>query len=549
MRLSITELHLRSLQSEDHVLNEGLLTRVGLPPWPIRHPINWAADPHKEMNWRFCLHALRMLDPVVRAWIAEPAQWRIDHILTVFRSWAAYEAEMAETRPPEDEVARDSAHGIIWHDMGASIRALKLAWLLDVADDAGITGDDLAFLRDQAALHADRLSQAHQLSGSNHGLFQVAALEALSYILPDEEWAPRVRQIAHDHLAFMIGRQFTEEGVHKEHSVGYHFFALKTMVKFNGFQRLGDERLDAILELAKVNSRWLRRPDGVAVPVGDTAAGRQTEQTLELPGDQHGKYVASTFHRSGYAIVRSDIDVPSNQSGMLFLTGMRWSRSHKNDDDLSFEWFDLGDPIIVDAGKYGYVTHKFRRYAKRQLAHSTAGVSAYDLKSRHLPFYGSALNPTTFDGEDFILSGQVQHHEFHQARVLTWRPKKSLTVTDTLTSDEPQDYVSRLLFDKDVVVRAMADGSVTFSCPSGATGTLHCSHGPVTLHHGELTPKVRGWQTVANVTMAPTTCAEVVVKGAKDVEIEWAVAIRPLDTSMTTFDQWLARGGRGLYIA
>lgn len=546
MRLATTELHLRSLQSEDEILNEGLVTRKGLRPWPIRHPIDWAADPHKEMNWRFCLHGLRMLDPIILAWIAEPTRRRIDHVLEVFRSWADYEAQMAATRPPEDEVARNSAHGVIWHDMGASIRALKLAWLLDVSQEAGITGDDLAFIEDQAALHVRRLSAPHQLSKSNHGLFQVAALEALSYLRPDAPWARDARRVAQNHLAYMIDRQFTDEGVHKEHSVGYHFFALKMMSNFKGFARLGDDRLEGILALARANNGWLRRPDGSAAPIGDTLPSRPAATVQPLSGRRYGDYVASTFHRSGYAIARTAPDTPADQGGMVFLTGMRWSASHKNDDDLSFEWFDLGGPIIVDAGKYGYVTHRFRRYAMRQTAHSTAGILQYDGAYRRLPHYGSALNATTHDGKAFTLSGQVRHHEFDQKRAIRWRPKQALTVTDVLTSKKKQDYVSRLLFDKDVIVRPMADGSVSFTCPSGATGTLHCSHGPITLHRGELEPKTLGWQTIANVTMAPATCVEVVVEAQKKATIEWSFTLQPVDKSLSAFDRWLAQGGRHL---
>lgn len=509
--------------------------------WPVRHPINWGADPYKDVNWRYCLHGLRMCDPIIREWFNAPERWRVEHVLEVFRSWAAYEAEMAQSRP-SGEVARASPHGMVWHDMGSSIRAFKLAWLLDVGRQADLSEDDMSFLESQAALHAKHLSDPSQLSKSNHGFFQVSALGVLAFIRPESEWAANAIDVAKKHLKNLFSSQFTEEGIHREHSIGYHFFALKQMQKFPTLRRLGDDWKDR-LEKASLNGRWMRRPNGSVIMIGDTDPTSKRPITEDPPGEIHGNFIVSQFHRSGYAAVRTKASVAPEESGMIFMTGMRWSGSHKNDDDLSFEWFDFGFPIIIDAGKYGYISDSFRRYAKRQIAHSVAGITAYDTSYRHLTHYGSAQNATQIDEDDFLLSGQVDHNEFRQERTIRWKPLKGLTITDALTSDNKQNYVSRLLFDKEVKVYGHAD-SVQFTLPNGRKGLLTCSHGPITLHRGEKNPVILGWQQTDKNSMAPTTCAAVQVDSA-EVVIEW---ILDFDISpQRQFDTWLSSGGRGLF--
>ena len=62
--------------------------RSGVPPGPFRLPFDWHADPLRDRNWMFQLHAWRMLDPHLHRLLAEPGHPRaFADILEVIADW------------------------------------------------------------------------------------------------------------------------------------------------------------------------------------------------------------------------------------------------------------------------------------------------------------------------------------------------------------------------------------------------------------------------------------------------------------------------------
>ena len=49
------------------LLAEGYVVRPGVAPYPLALPIDWAADPHRDANWRVQLNMLRLVDPLIHA--------------------------------------------------------------------------------------------------------------------------------------------------------------------------------------------------------------------------------------------------------------------------------------------------------------------------------------------------------------------------------------------------------------------------------------------------------------------------------------------------
>ncbi len=40
--------------------------RKDATPWPLQLPLDWSADPFKDNNWLFQVHAWRMIDPLLQ---------------------------------------------------------------------------------------------------------------------------------------------------------------------------------------------------------------------------------------------------------------------------------------------------------------------------------------------------------------------------------------------------------------------------------------------------------------------------------------------------
>ena len=83
---------------------------------------------------------------------------------------------------------------------------------------------------------------------------------------------------------------------------------------------------------------------------------------------------------------------------MLFVMGMFFQTGHKLPDDLSFEWFDQGERILTNAGKYSYSTGPFRDYVTSTAAHNTVEIDGMTRKLAEAMRYGSAIKDG--DGRD-----------------------------------------------------------------------------------------------------------------------------------------------------
>lgn len=195
------------------------LGRSDPPRWPLVLPLNWNADPFKDSNWRFQLNAWRFIDPLILAWkqTGEPAY--IDESLRLIADWHRFHIE--ERRP--------SPYG--WGDMATGIRAMKLGWFLDSAlrGEIALDAAHRSLLFELAHRRARMLREEDFLADGNHGLFQMHGLLALCRTLPYVESCTGAAAYAEGAMQKLLTLQFTDEGVHREHSPSYHMFVADTL--------------------------------------------------------------------------------------------------------------------------------------------------------------------------------------------------------------------------------------------------------------------------------------------------------------------------------
>jgi hypothetical protein len=371
--------------------------------------MDWQATPFRDNNWRFQLHAWRMLDPLLLAYEATNDDTYLLKTIEIVQDWYIHHIEQGQSGQ------------FSWYDMSVGLRANKIVYLLELILHHRFAPEPtpLPMLLHLWHLHVDSLSEPTGLNPGNHGLFQLHGLLALVDLFPDYAVAARARAYGLAKLKEMIHSQLGDQGVHQENSPEYHLFICRTLEQMLAAPWYhGPEFAFAfeLLETARENRKWMALPDGRTVPVGDSSYRRAASSVTRAPYSEplSVRYVNRQL-ANGYGIVRSDWDAPPERSSMLFVMAAFSSGVHKHADDLSFFWFDHGQDILVDPGKYGYDSNAWRRYAVSTRAHNTVEIDGLSYPIKREYAYGSALRRVEPAGDLWLVEGAVDHR-LHKVR-------------------------------------------------------------------------------------------------------------------------------------
>lgn len=431
--------------------------REDLSPWPIDLPIAWNADPYQDSNWRFQLHAWRMLDPLVFAWMQTGDPQYIESALAIIEDWHAFHIELA----------LPSAYG--WYDMSTGIRAMKLAFLLDRAlrGELELTARRRNVFFELAELHVKKLLDPAFLSIGNHGHFQLHGLVALCKTVPHLKSCPGALEYSESRWQDLLGLQFSDEGIHLEHSPGYHLFITDTvaqMLRSGWYEKF--EYMQTLMAQAQNNKVWMVSPDKTYVAVGDSSAvpARVTfppgdANCVDLTTSQPQCYMLKSFPKSGYAMVRSDWAIPPTSSSMLFYMAAFHSGIHKHADDLSFELFEFGERLLTDTGESSYKLDAWRQFALSTRAHNALEINGTSYSTQSVDAYGSAVRDVEQRGSTFVLEGEVKHSSGAvQKRRLAYAPRNWLLVVDRLVGGSVATATQWFHFAPQVQVTERAHG-------------------------------------------------------------------------------------------
>ena len=413
--------------------------RSDLPAWDLKLPLDWSADPFDDVNWRAQLHMLRMIDGALARHekTHDPGSYR--EALAVVLDWWRYHQE-AKAVP-----------SLVWNAMTAGVRAARLAYVLDRAfsGKAKLAPSEEAALLAMAEAHVVRLRDPESLARSNHGLFQMRGLMLLCRVLGNSGACKGGDAYVEMAVRELLDQQFTADGVHREHSPGYHVLAIDAFEAFaqpagSGVFRELAERL----EQARAATPWFVFPDGRLALLGDTEGDAPTtpppHQRCAAGAPPTCAEVAQ-LSRSGYAIVRSPWSEDAQRAFMLIMTSSYNSGAHKHADDLSFELMDGGQMLFVDAGKYSYQGDSMRRFVRSVRAHNTVGLETAEIDPIHGTKHASGLEPTEEADGVYTLRGQVEHPTmFSQTRRVDYAPGRFLRISDELRGDSQQTYQSYL---------------------------------------------------------------------------------------------------------
>jgi hypothetical protein len=467
-------------------------------------PLEWSADPFKDINWQFHLHAWRMMDPLLNEYFAAGNNQSLQEAFGYALDWFSYHYD------------RNQRSAMAWYDMAAGIRAMKLAFFLDRyhAGELRIGPEEAQRLLTLVDEHARRLQDADFIANNNHGLFQMFGLNLLCTAASDRESCANGHQFAQQKFSWLLKQQFTDEGVHREHSPSYHFFVRGIISDLGGAKRFDDPWIKALLEKAATIEPWLLEPSGREVAVGD-GGGQRNPPALDLKGGP----IAGDFSQSGYAIVR-------DEKSMLFVTGMANSLTHKHADDLSFVLFEHGRPLFIDSGKYGYTDDSMHEYIESGAAHNTISLLDHKIRPADIVMSGSALKPITSAQNSFTIRGRIERPSlFEQTREIQYIPGRSIVIRDELSSRSERQFVSSLHLARDLLPQNMGNGfNVTMPDGKPIKARLSEADCKIDIVRGRKDP-VLGWETVNYLKMEPASVVRAICPG-KSRSITWNIALQ-----------------------
>jgi hypothetical protein len=224
-----------------------------------------------------------------------------------------------------------------WNDMACGVRAFKLAFLLERLRRGELTptAQDEADLFALVDAHASFLSLAANVPDNNHGLIMAVGLRHLSRQGSGRPSCEAGVERSAEHLSRVIAGQYSDEGIHREHSPGYHFYVTDVLTWLRVAELFPEvEGVPEIVRRAEANRAWIVFPNGEVSRIGDNRrTGEPLTETRSTRVVGGREYAVGDFTRTGYAIVRTFGDVPLERQSMLFMTAMSNSRVHKHADD------------------------------------------------------------------------------------------------------------------------------------------------------------------------------------------------------------------------
>lgn len=427
-----------SVKKISEVLNGDVLLNPH-PSWHRTDPLDWAADPFQDKNWRCQLHMLRWLDPV-RAAGAQGDDAAASRWIELAHDWFVH------NRPPH--LSKGDAVPDAWVDMIDAIRAINLAQAVPLLHER--FPDELPWLIESLEEHVAWLADESHLGKANHALHQHEALMVCSLILDDQDHL----ELAIRRLLALYDDQWDHEGINAEGAVAYH---KNNFIWWNRLiwrlEQAGIPVPETMRSLEKTPEELAHatRPDGLLSPIGDTdnavavqiddpacqyvtsqgAAGSPPADKVKLYQDGY------LYGRSGWGEFERDM---AEETFFSMVFGRY--KVHGHEDGGSVTYSARGVNWVTDPGKYSYThTHPMRQYVVAHDHHSLVylkdetrqGRQPVSLVSSHLtgPVWEATVEDPAYPDTDL------------RRRVVYSTAGEYLVVVDTVRSSRTVTAVQR----------------------------------------------------------------------------------------------------------
>nr|WP_255500741.1 heparinase II/III family protein [Caulobacter sp. 17J80-11] len=473
-----------------------------------------------------------------RAALAAAGAWADDWVASFAAPLAGLDAEAAVTRALAGEGSQ------AWYDLAAGLRVYRLAYLLDLACRTPERGDqEIGRLADALSLHHRVLAQPRAFSGhNNHGVFQSLGQLAAARRLPELDPGGAYAALARARLQACLTAQFFDEGVHREHSPGYHQILLATLIGAREDGLLGAE-VEALTARAETALGWMITPGGGLAPLGDTErkwygvgpgfVGRFRDPAVRAllrrgRGAPAPPLGVQAYPEAGLAFAR--LAGADGRPAYLAQGAGFHSRVHKHADHLGFVWWDRGREVLADPGRFAYLgrtepgsdlreagfwyADPRRIYVESTRAHNALEIDGRDHPRRDGEAFGSALKGAReADGLAVTECAFTRGDGLAFRRVLVMAPGRYLLVVDEAVDPADAPHAARqwFTFAPEWRVARVATGFVAESATPPPERLTVLSLDGAALEgpwRGREEPDLLGWvaETPNRLTPASTVC-------------------------------------------
>lgn len=499
--------------------------RHGHPPVKLHEIADWSSFAQIDRSWAFHLHAWEFVDSFLGAREEVTAE-QANYLAAVVLDWVSARDAREASEEPDDSMA--------YYDMALALRAPRLLLVLEVLAAHDQTCAVVPVVVELILHDRDKLREDEAFTAqTNHGFYAAAAqLHLEKYLSQLPERADVLRQ-ARERMALLVKSQFAEDGGHLEHSPDYHRMLLGSFHAAVRDELIDDRALVDQIERAANVLGWMTQPDGAIVAMGDSPPRRL--HPAHSMGDEHTLWLASdgakgspqdaellTLPESGYAFIRSpQPQEPGTRAASSYLAVQAGfhSRAHKHADDLSFVWYDRGQEICVDGGRFGYghllppgdpMREQGFYYAdpRRQHVESTRAHNALEMDGtiqdrRRRPF-GSGLVSAEKEGEAFVIVARAPYADYTHRRKLNLVPGRRLIVLDSVHSrrEDEREAVAWFLLNGSLELLESAGNGVRFRLPSGDVLQVSSDGRVLAPVRGQESP-LRGWRSCQEGELEP----------------------------------------------
>lgn len=400
--------------------SNGYVARAGLAPVILSVPMKWTST---DRNLEFNLHAWRFMNAAWSHYVRNPTDLVAEEIFSFnmqyIMDWVSF--------------VRSHKCKHAWYDMAVGIRAMHLAFMkYIIARHAGVASEDDIKLVDVVSLeHISWLSDQANITKGNHAIYEILGLR----ILLLQYGMDAYENYADDNMSALIDAAFDEFYVGTENSPFYHKYNVDIFSKIPPvlFPKI-EGKIQNIVKNGSLITKWLTAPDGTFYRIGDTegngvlltARDTATEGFLS-----DASVVYKDLGESGYQIVRSHPGASKDDAFSLVFRGGPSSDVHAHCDALSFVFFQGGEEVFADPGKYTYEYGEQRDWFVSDAAHNTAGLLGKVFFSRDIRLEKTGLCPMQIAEDRYVLSGRVQKSdEFFHKRELVFYPNNMLLILD-----------------------------------------------------------------------------------------------------------------------
>jgi len=487
----------------------------------LRVPIDWHQDPFGNRSWCMYLHALDALKPLLYHYRETGEVEALTRARDIAFDWLE-----------QNPLGAGGLSEFAWYDMSVAYRAARLSYLHRALEHEQMTtSQEPERLACAVTRHARWLhDNANYKYSHNHGLFSDIALFITARQVDLHPEAAAWRGRATSRFVTNITTTVSEiDGLHLEHSPGYHALITEMVHHLNSDLGLDDDRLTEVHQKMTAAASWLVMPDGRYPQFGDADLAPAAPWAVENEAAHRGFAV---FRDAGAATYRDETS---------YFMAVAWyhSRVHKHSDDLSFVWAEDGRRLVVDSGRYGYFYEEPGRiYAESSPAHNTLTLDPPFAWTTHLP-YGSGVLDAAESGDwravlaENPLVAQPSPFESRHRRVFAYRPGRWLVIVDQLDAAPCPTSTRWFHFAPDLEVDVIVANAVRLTDAVGSVW-LQTADEPSEVHQirGQMEPVVQGFTFPSNRTWVENTTVEVVdtVCGSPMVVVLSVGADRPMFT-------------------